>query len=230
MLEAKIRLVCATRESAEDFHTRTALGKSLAMYGFYGSVELRLFANNSFGLPRIYNEAIAESKASPAILVFIHDDIHLSDYFWAFRILEGLEQFHVIGIVGNKRRVPKQPSWAQIDDRFTWDARENLSGIVGQGTGFPCHNLCVFGPSMQEVKLLDGILLACRSSVLLESGVRFDERFDFHFYDQDFCRQAEEKGLRMGTWPIAVVHESDAQMSTDAWKGAYGKYLDKWRQ
>jgi len=36
----------------------------------------------------------------------------------------------------------------------------------------------------------------------------FDERFGFHFYDLDLCRQAEQRGIRTGTWPISVVHES----------------------
>ena len=175
----QIRLVCATRETTEDFHAKTALGKSLAMYGFYPNVELRLFDRNTSGLPKIYNAAIAEAESSPAVLVFIHDDIHLCDFHWAYRIPEGLEQFHVIGLAGNKRRVGRQPSWAQIDDRFTWDARENLSGIVGQGTGFPCANLMVFGPSMQEVKLLDGIFLACRSRILIEQRRSFRRAFRF---------------------------------------------------
>jgi GT2 family glycosyltransferase len=81
---------------------------------------------------------------------------------------------------------------------------------------------------MQEVKLLDGVMLACRSEDLFNHDLRFDEQFDFHFYDLDFCRQAELRGLRMGTWRISVVHEGVGDMRTASWKNGYRKYLDKW--
>jgi GT2 family glycosyltransferase len=53
----------------------------------------------------------------------------------------------------------------------------------------------------EEVKLLDGVMMAIRSQNLIARDLRFDARFHFHFYDLDFCCQAEIKGIRMGTWP-----------------------------
>ena len=47
MSDIKIRLVCATRVSLDDFSTQTALGKSLALYGYYPFVEARVFARNA---------------------------------------------------------------------------------------------------------------------------------------------------------------------------------------
>jgi len=35
-----------------------------------------------------------------------------------------------------------------------------------------------------------------------QEGAAFDPRFQFHFYDLDFCRQAEQRGLKMGTWAL----------------------------
>jgi hypothetical protein len=58
--------------------------------------------------------------------------------------------------------------------------------------------------------------------------VRFDERFTFHFYDMDFCREVERKGLRMGTWPISVVHESGGAFGSQGWQDGYAKYLAKY--
>jgi GT2 family glycosyltransferase len=57
-------------------------------------------------------------------------------------------------------------------------------------------------------EILDDVLLAIRKSVLMEHDLRFDMRFDFHFYDLDFCREARESGLTLGTWPIAITHQS----------------------
>jgi hypothetical protein len=223
----KIRVVSASREGKAGFLAKTALGRSLSLYRL-PMVELRLFENNTRGLPAVYNQAIAESIADPAILVFAHDDIHLCDFYWADRIFLSLQRFDIVGLAGNKRRVPNQPTWAFVDTKFTWDAPENLSGVVGHGKGFPPTVLSMYGAPFQEVKLLDGLLLACSSDTLLASGLKFDDQFEFHFYDLDFCREAEIKKLRMGTWGLSVVHESDGSFGRESWKAAYEKYLRKW--
>ena len=224
----RIRFVVATRESRESFATNTALGRSLALYR-YDFVELRLFYENTRGLPEIYNLAIEEARNDPAILVFVHDDVHLLDYFFADRVLRSLEKFQLIGLAGNKRRVPRQPSWAFIDDRLTWDQPENLSGVVGHGKTFPPSNLSVFGTPGQEVKLLDGLMLIARSRTLVENDLRFDETFDFHFYDMDLCRQAEAKHVSMGTFALPVIHESGGNFGSEGWQRGYQTYLEKWK-
>lgn len=225
----RFRLVVATRETEEGFFTRTATGRSLRL-GKPSALDLRVFANNSRGLPAVYNEAIRESAGKPAVLIFAHDDLHLLDYFWCGRIREGLSRFDIIGPAGNKRRVPRQPSWAFVNDEFRWDQPENLSGVVGHGKGFPPANLSVFGAPRQQVKLLDGLLMAAQSEKLLAHELYFDERFDFHFYDMDFCRQAEEKGLSCGTWDLSLIHESGGSFGSAPWRTGYQRYLEKWKE
>lgn len=227
-MSSKIRIVVATRVTKEDFLFKTALGKSLAVYN-YPDIDIALFEQNRLGLPKVYNMAIEAAEQNPAILVFVHDDVYLCGFNWPGEIAEALEHFQVVGLAGNKRRVPMQPAWPFIDAKFTWDAKDNLSGIVGHGQGFPPTNLSQFGALRQEVKLLDGLFLACHSDTLLERNLRFDERFDFHFYDMDFCRQAEAARLKMGTWPISTVHESIGNFGSEAWLAGYLKYLDKWK-
>src|SRR6202040_2197915 len=103
-----------------------------------------------------------------------------------------------VGLAGNRRRARGQASWMYLDDSFQRDQDENLSGVLGHGEGFPnLRQLSIYGEPRSECKLLDGVLLAVRSETLLEHGLRFDPRFTFHFYDLDFCRQAEQMGLRM---------------------------------
>ncbi|MBF0359169.1 MAG: hypothetical protein HQL70_11235 [Magnetococcales bacterium] len=226
----KIRLVVATQKSREDFFKSTATGRSIILYyPLIPNVEIRLFEENKKGLPEVYNIAIAESVNSPAILIFLHDDMHILDYYWQNQVRISLQHFEIVGLAGNQRRVFKQPSWAFIDDKFTRDKSENLSGIVGNGSSFPPGNLSIFGPPGREVKLLDGIMLIVRSTTLISNDIQFDERFDFHFYDMDFCRQAEEKKIKMGTWAISTIHESEGFCGTEEWKVAYKKYLEKWQ-
>ena len=94
-MSAAIKLVCATRASAEQFSTQTALGRSLSLYR-WPFVELRLFPNNVAGLSQVYNTVLRESVGNAAILVFAHDDVHLLDFFWPERVLEGLGKFDII--------------------------------------------------------------------------------------------------------------------------------------
>jgi Glycosyltransferase like family len=225
---APIRLVCATREDREGFYSSTALGRSLKLHR-PAAVDVRLFPRNARGLPAVYNMAIAESAPEPAILLFVHDDVHLCDLHWADNLRRALGEFDIVGLAGNRRRVPRQPGWAFVDEKLTLDKRAHLSGTVAHGRGFPPEIVEVFGPSGQRVTLLDGLFLAVRSETVAARSLRFDERFEFHFYDLDFCRQAERAGLRMGTWPISVVHESAGDFASDRWRRGYEVYLEKWR-
>jgi GT2 family glycosyltransferase len=225
----KFRFVVATRETAEDFWSKTATGISLSLYQA-SIIEVSLFPENSSGLPAIYNEVIEKSKDDPAILIFAHDDLHILDFHWMNTIFNGLTIFGIVGLAGNKRRVPFQPSWYFIDRELTPDDRVNLSGVVGHGTSFPPENISVFGNPFQEVKLLDGLFLAASSEILIKNHLKFDDRFKFHFYDLDFCRQAEIRGISMGTIPLSLIHQSGGNFGSEDWKQSYLKYLQKWGQ
>jgi glycosyltransferase involved in cell wall biosynthesis len=227
-----IRFVCATRESRDEFFTKTPLGRSLLLYRTFPrrqAIELRLFAENRQGLSSVYNVAIEEARTTPVVLVFVHDDVYLNDYYWAYHLFNALEKFGIMGLAGNRRRAPGQASWMFLDERFIPDHPENLSGVVGHGNGFPdLRQLSVYGDPGQEVKLLDGVLLAARSTTLLEKQLRFDPQFKFHFYDMDFCRQAELRGVSMGTWAISVIHASAGRLGEADWQAAYRRYLEKY--
>ncbi len=220
-------IICATRHSERDFFAKTALGRSLALYPF-PFVKLRLFSDNSRGLAAVYNAALREESNAASFVMFVHDDVHLLDIYWPDRVAQGLAAFDIIGVAGNIRRLPSQPSWKFIDDQWTADNARHLSGAIAHGTGWPPDRVSYFGTIGREVKLLDGVLLAARSEMLLSRDVWFDEQFAFNFYDLDFCRRAEKQGLRMGTWPIPIIHESGGNFDKPAWRDAYARYLRKW--
>jgi GT2 family glycosyltransferase len=222
----KIRVVVATRESGDNFFTNTATGKSLALYQF-PFLELRLFEKNVLGLSTVYNMAIEESKADPAILVFVHDDVLICDYYWVQQVVTSIQHFHIVGLAGNRNCYPRQASWATKDENHTYDP-ENLSGIVGHGPSFPPSQLHIYGEPGQEVQVLDGLMLIVTSEILIEKNIRFDERFKFNFYDMDFCRQARSSGLRLGTWPLSVVHQSLGDFKSKDYEDTFKVYLSKW--
>jgi hypothetical protein len=220
-----INIISATRLSHDDFLVEAPLGASLKRLAFDKRIYARVAFENRTSLSEIYNLSIDYPKAAE-ILVFIHDDVWLDDYFFAERIIAGLQNFDILGIAGNRRRLPRQPSWCftgQMSDKFIWDVRENLSGAVAHGTA-PFGRVTNYGPVPAQCELLDGVLLAARRDTLRSKGVRFD----FHFYDLDFCRSARAAGLVLGTGTGALTHLSQDAFGSADWQRNYEIYLEKW--
>jgi len=226
MNEVPIEVVSATRMSEQEFWERSALGISLRRLAVNDRISFHVAFANRRGLSTIYNERIRAENGNQRV-VFVHDDVWIDDYFFVDRIVAALKDFDVIGVAGNKRRIDRQPAWAFVNDSFTWDDRNNLSGAVAHGPN-PFGAVTVFGPTPAECELLDGVLIAANRASLIRSNVFFDERFDFHFYDMDFCRSARTAGLRLGTWPICITHQSGGGFGSSAWRTRYADYLAKW--
>jgi GT2 family glycosyltransferase len=221
-----LTIVTATRDSREQFEKRSALAQSLLTVHRLTPLRLRLFSDNRQPLPHCYNQAIAEADPDD-VLVFVHDDVAFDDWMLGWRLQEALLHFDVVGVAGNRRRQAGQLTWVMLPDSQEWD-RTQLSGAVMHGqtrTG----RLTYFGDTPAEVVLLDGVLIAARAGVLQSRGVKFDPRFDFHFYDLDFCRTATQSGLKLGTWPLAITHASTGggYFSAD-WHRNSEAYLEKW--
>lgn len=221
-----IEIISATRLREDDFWSKSPLGLSLRRLAHDRRLVARLAFANQRGLPDVYNAALSAPDGHN-LLVFVHDDVWLDDYFLADRVIEGLRRYDVIGVAGNRRRVPYQPAWAFVDTAFTWDDTVNLSGSVANGT-HPFGAVSFFGEVPADCELLDGVFLAARKSALTANGVLFDPRFDFHCYDLDFCRSARQRGLSLGTWPICLTHQSPGAFGSPAWAQKYGEYIQKW--
>jgi GT2 family glycosyltransferase len=222
-----IEIVSATRLSEAEFRKQSPLAWSIRRLAHDNRISAEVAVNNVQGLPVVYNRRI-EAPDAGDVLVFVHDDVWIEDYFLADRLIEGLARFDVIGVAGNARRVPGQPAWAFVDGKFTWDDRNHLSGAVAHGQ-HPFGPVSYFGATPASCELLDGVFLACNRASLLASNLRFDPAFDFHFYDMDFCRGARAAGLSLGTWPICLTHRSGGAFGSPSWTDKYRRYLDKWK-
>jgi hypothetical protein len=222
-----IEIISATRHNEQFFWNHSPLGISLRRLSFDVRFKHYITFNNQIAIGEIYNSRI-NSKSSDDILVFIHDDVWIDDFFCGDHIIQGLEQYDIIGVAGNLRRVPSQPSWAFINDKFAWDEKKNLTGAVAHGLT-PFGEVSFYGGVPTTCELLDGVLLATRRSILNTSDVSFDPTFKFHFYDLDFCRTARCRELRLGTWHIAVTHSSDGSFDFKEWENTYAAYLRKWK-
>jgi hypothetical protein len=65
--------------------------------------------------------------------------------------------------------------------------------------------------------MIDGLFIAVNVDRLLDTNTRFDEDFDFHHYDISFCLIANKNKLKIGVYPIRVVHFGlgDSMMSPE---------------
>lgn len=232
--ELNIVIVCGTRKSENDFYEKTATGRSLKSTSEITKNKIILYPENTKGLSEIYNDAIQITKNEESILVFMHDDIWITDFFYKVRIQKALEKFDIAGVVGCIARTKKQPSWCHMyynpeSQKFIQHNISNLSGSIGHGKTYP-EKIDYFGPTMKECNLVDGVIIAVKSKKLIETNTYFDNQFKFHFYDLDFCRTAERNKLKIGTMDVSIIHESYGGFQTEEWREAYNKYMSKWKE
>jgi predicted O-linked N-acetylglucosamine transferase (SPINDLY family) len=224
-----VEVVSATRMAEQAFWQDSALGQSLKAHMAKDSrIAVRVAYENSRGLPEIFNACIAEAD-DDAVLVFVHDDVWLDQPDFVDAVLAGLSQFDVIGVAGNRRRLPKQPAWPFINTQWVWDDKQYLSGKVGHGQ-HANGEVSDYGVVPAACELMDGVFFATKKSTLTQHQVAFDTQFDFHFYDLDFCRTARNAGITLGTWPIQLTHQSGGAFGSDSWQRHYQQYLQKWQE
>jgi GT2 family glycosyltransferase len=222
-----IEVISATRYPEEQFWNKSALGLSLKRISFDNKVIPKIIFNNKRGLPVVYNEKIEGAEAD-SLLAFIHDDVWIDDYYFTQRIIDGLNQYDVIGVAGNRRRISGQPAW-HVNQNFVWDDKQYLTGAVAHGPN-PFGPISFFGKVPSACELLDGVFISAKKSSLVRANCYFDELFDFHFYDMDFCRTARKNGLTLGSWPISLTHQSGGAFNTDHWKKGHRSYIEKWKE
>jgi hypothetical protein len=229
-----VRVVSVTRLSANLFWEASYLGRSLLRIPENFRPQVSIAFDNvgakTRGLSEIYNSVI-ETADDHVDLIFLHDDVYINDWFFSHRVSDALNKFDLVGVAGSANPDLAQPSWGLCFDKelrsLGWQPGLVRSGLVNHfDYGHP--NVSEYGPVPLECRLLDGVFLALRTSVMKRHAMRFDPQFRFHCYDLDFCRTAVEKGLRLGTWPIALTHNSGGSYDSEQFKLAARQYLQKW--
>lgn len=220
-----VRIVSASRHGAEAFAATTLLGRSLNQQAHRDCQRLIRYANHQ-PLALAYNTAIEEANPNE-LLVFCHDDVWLGEPPLAPQLVQALANFDLVGVAGNSRLVPGHSSWCWKPDG-SWDT-PHLVGQICHGDPRTSHP-SLYGPTPAPASLLDGVFLAARAEVLQRGGVRFDPRFAFHFYDLDVCRVALAAGLRLGVWPLPLIHASGGNAGTPSWVEGFRLYSQKWAE
>lgn len=212
--------VIAVVATQEEFQPdATIIGNTLANVE---SLEYSLMHTaNKTGLSTLYNQYINKDYED-CYVVFVHDDVLIEDLYFVEKINEAHEQFDIVGVAGCKNPVIKHPP--------LW----HLMCKPGEHRGFCAHvfpdgknTMAAFGPSKESVDFLDGVLLSINVKKVLEAGVRFDEDFDFHFYDLAFCKRAKDAGLSLGVWPIFIRHYGLGHTDS-SWESLAPKFIEKY--
>jgi len=228
----KILLVSATKLPYNDkapnpcFIETAKLGPNLALHLEIGNVDdYRIISNNSEGLCKVYNKFFDE-KWKDWIVVFAHDDIEINSMNLKDRLNAALTRFDIVGVAGSATHSLKTPVLWHNSPRDDW------SGAVEHpiSKDSKSYHTNHFGDYPKPVMTLDGLFLAVNMEKALAADLKFDEQFDFHFYDLDFSVTAHTKGLNCGTWNIPITHYSHGDYRNPGWEANEEKYIKKWRE
>lgn len=219
-------IVIATPKSSEEYWASVP-GECLRKYLKNNQrTDSYIVGNNSDGLSNVYNRVINPDGAKTSelepddIYVFMHDDVEIHDLFFYEKLKKAHETYDIVGVAGATKQVytKDRPSlWHLNCDNFIW----GTGGKPGDGRGsiITPHNgqimPTVFGPSPSDVAFIDGCFISVNIKKVKEMGLKFDEDFNFHHYDLQFCLDAQKLGLKIGVWPIYLHHNSPGLRSFD---------------
>jgi hypothetical protein len=190
--------------------------------------EMEMVYRNKTPLPMIYNAYIDE-KYRDQYVIFVHDDVSLNFKSVIWELHNAFKEYDIVGVAGSTpTRISRPALWHLMGDRTT-----HSGAVAHTMKGHPgLQYMTSFGPYPRRCLLLDGVFLAINISKLLDNKVKFDTTNPAiaHFYDLDFCLSANQAGLKMGTWPIYITHNSPGLNSLEnpEWKKAQEWFINKW--
>jgi len=172
--------------------------------------DVALFENRQrLGLPVFFNSVIESFLDKDVWLVFCHQDfVFYDDLNARFAGLDACAVYGVIGVSAGSRV---------------------LFGRIVQTNG---KSLGVKLSGLAPVQTVDEMCLIVHSS-LFRSGLRFDERFSFHFYGADLCSQALEAGFNVFALQLDCQHKSrtlSGDINSDDYRFCLRLFIKKWRR
>jgi GT2 family glycosyltransferase len=213
------KFIIATPLSKSDFQEKAAIAITLDKL----NCDYEVIYENKEGLTKVYNRFITEDNKGKK-LIFIHDDVIVEDLFIFEKLDLAFEKFDIIGLAG----ATKCDLNAQIMAWHLMAPRESYVGEVAHSKG-GINWTTVFGQTPARALVIDGLFIAVNVDILLETGTRFDEDFDFHHYDISFCLQANKNKLKIGVYPIRVVHFGlGDSMNSPEWVENAKKFKEKY--
>jgi len=208
-LSSNYLFVIATQHNKHDFWEKSQIALYLDKSG--NKDNAIIVYENKKGLPALYNSFINKENKNKKI-IFVHDDVLIEDLFLQEKLDIAFEKYDIVGLAGSKKcDLSRPPAWHLMSDR------QYHVGEVAHSKDKISWTTC-FGTTNSRALVLDGLFIAVDISKLLKTNTTFDERFNFHHYDITFCLRANKNKLKMGIYPIRVVHYGlGDSMNTKEW-------------
>lgn len=227
-------IVTASRYSKHDFHKKALIAH---LYDIQEREDFIFypFLDNTKGLPTVYNQAL-DLFSDSSCIIFVHDDVVIEDQFLFHKIFDlfNNQDIGVVGLAGATNFEP-HPKYGCYWHLCSKDRQTDLSGSVNHFTkgvtpeNFHSHPSyqSVYGFTPKRCLVMDGLFLAVCPKKL--NGARFDEQFQFHHYDLDFCLTCNSKRVKMSTSSIKVTHASGGESGLgNEWLESNKKFMAKW--
>jgi len=228
-MSPKVVIVSCTRKSKEEANTLPLFrswkdGLNSPIY------KLDIVWENSEGISAVYNSKIEEYKNTEVeFLVCVHDDVYIDD----LKLYEKLNQakkigYNIVGLAGGLNPRLKDPALWHI-----MTERNQQRGEVAHPAGNQHQTMTTaFGPTPSRVAIADGLFFALDMTVISNSKWRFNENYTFHHYDISSCIDANREKLKIGVYPIHVIHSSPGLLSIHdkAWSESNQRFLKEYQQ
>lgn len=202
-----IRIVVATPHNEESFKKTDFCKFKVKDTNFIFSIEY----NNLEGLPTVYNKYITKTYKDEYV-IFVHDDLLISDLFAKEKILQGFEHYDIVGLAGTNKIVDTSfPAWHvmagwNIPEHGRTHSLGEVAHVYEDNSKTDQIQTSCYGKTQGRALLLDGLFLGINVERLLQTDCKFDTDFNYHFYDLSFCLRANQNKLKMGVIQLFCTH------------------------
>ncbi len=200
----KFCIFCCTKHSDEK---QTELYKSVIEFE---KLDVFFKKENADGLSASYNNFLNSKEADEYdAVIFCHDDLYIDDLKLEQKLMKAFDLgYDIVGLAGCINPAIQKPAlWHLMAGGVQGG---NLRGRVGHFADNNSDDYFVtsFGKTPSRVIILDGLFLAVNIKAAKAAKWKFNENYNFHHYDIASCLDANSKKLRLGVYPINVMHRS----------------------
>lgn len=219
-----IKIVSCTRHSAETVR-ETPLYKSIQDLKDL-NIELEFIYNNAESLSKVYNKYL--SLKDYDFVVFCHDDVYIDDGKLQHKLYNAYNKlgYNIIGIAGGLNPEIRYPALWHIMCSKNHHRGQVATPVNGS---FEIYTT-TFGITPSRVVVADGCFLAIHLPSIQKTSWKFNENYSFHHYDIASCIDANSLKLKIGVYPIYIIHSSPGLTSLDdpVWSPSNVKFLKEY--
>jgi glycosyltransferase involved in cell wall biosynthesis len=220
----KLKIIIPTQKNKDEFISTNTykclenITKNKEIYNLVEYIKIEIAFGNKTGLSELYQNYLNDSDDD--YVLFMHDDLEIHDQFLVEKLLKAHESYDIVGLAGATTQDYTK------DVPMVWhlsrERPEHSRGIVNHyipkgfnGVSETHINSAYFGPTPAPVVVIDGLFMSFKMSSLKGKGEVFNRNYTFHHYDLAACVNANDMNLKIGVWPIFVIHYGLGEFAED---------------